>query len=130
MNLWTQDREMSQPWSMHDFQDHINNETSSAATFDAMWAQMQKIIGTQPRLVCCPLLSLCNRSSKSGTLRKESLLMLQQMLVQKLRKPQMLPCNADSWCYVMPDSPLLCCSPFRSFQCRHLLLDSLMVQKT
>ena len=45
MNLWTQDREMSQPWSMHTFQDHINNETGSAAAFDRMWAQMQKIVG-------------------------------------------------------------------------------------
>lgn len=45
MNLWTQDREISQPWSMRTFQDHINNETSSAAVFDRMWAQMQKIVG-------------------------------------------------------------------------------------
>ena len=45
VNLWTQDREMSQPWSMHTFQSHINNETGSAVTFDRMWTQMQKIVG-------------------------------------------------------------------------------------
>lgn len=45
VNLWTQDREVSQPWSMHTFQTHIHNVTGSAATFDRMWAQMQKIIG-------------------------------------------------------------------------------------
>lgn len=49
VNLWTQDREMSQPWSMHTFQTHIHNVTGSAATFDRMWAQMQKIIGEQLR---------------------------------------------------------------------------------
>ncbi|KAL3152177.1 hypothetical protein ABBQ32_001268 [Trebouxia sp. C0010 RCD-2024] len=45
VNLWTQDRELSQPWSLNTFQDHITNVTGSAATFDRMWAQMQKIIG-------------------------------------------------------------------------------------
>ena len=45
VNLWTQDRELSQPWSMRTFQDHINNVTASAPTFDRMWAQMQKIVG-------------------------------------------------------------------------------------
>lgn len=53
VNLWTQNREMSQPWSMHTFQGHINNETGSAAAFDSMWAQMQKIIGTALHLLHC-----------------------------------------------------------------------------
>lgn len=62
MNLWTQNREMSQPWSMHTFQEHINNQTGSAAAFDSMWAQMQKIIGTLLRL-----LQYCQ--GMTGTLR-------------------------------------------------------------
>jgi hypothetical protein len=45
VNLWTQDREASQPWSMHTFQEHINKVTGSTASFDRMWARMQKIIG-------------------------------------------------------------------------------------
>lgn len=45
VNLWTQDRESSQPWSMNTFQEHINNVTGSPAAFDLMWAHMQKIIG-------------------------------------------------------------------------------------
>lgn len=45
VNLWTQDREASQPWSVHTFQEHINNVTGSTASFDRMWARMQKIIG-------------------------------------------------------------------------------------
>ena len=45
MNLWTQDREASQPISMATFQQHINAESGSNATFDSMWARMQTIIG-------------------------------------------------------------------------------------
>ncbi len=45
VNLWTQDREASQPWSINTFQDHINNATGSSTAFDVMWAHMQKIIG-------------------------------------------------------------------------------------
>ena len=45
VNLWTQDREMSQPWSMSTFQEHINNVTGSRAAYDSMWAHMQRIIG-------------------------------------------------------------------------------------
>lgn len=45
VNLWTQDRESSQPISMSTFQQHINTETGTNATFDSMWTQMQTIIG-------------------------------------------------------------------------------------
>ena len=58
VNLWTQDREMSQPWSMHTFQSHINNETGSAAAFDRMWAQMQRIIGEHSPYMNCPLVCM------------------------------------------------------------------------
>ena len=45
VNLWTQDREASQPISMATFQNHINAESGSNAPFDSMWARMQTIIG-------------------------------------------------------------------------------------
>ena len=51
VNLWTQDREASQPWSLSTFQNHINEASGSTAAFDRMWAHMQKIIG---QLLCLP----------------------------------------------------------------------------
>ncbi len=53
VNLWTQDREASQPWSMHTFQDHINNVTGTTASFDRMWARMQNIIGEPVQETAC-----------------------------------------------------------------------------
>lgn len=48
VNLWTQDRESSQPISMSTFKQHLTAETGTNATFDAMWKQMQAIIGNSP----------------------------------------------------------------------------------
>lgn len=56
VNLWTQDREASQPWSLSTFQNHINDVSGSTAAFDRMWADMQKIIGQILKILPSPAL--------------------------------------------------------------------------
>ena len=74
VNLWTQDREMSQPWSMSTFQDHINNVTGSSTAYNNMWSQMQKIIGEYlactiscPAVYHCACSYVCMYTVQSGT---------------------------------------------------------------
>lgn len=87
MNLWTQDRESSQPWSMNTFQEHINNVTGSPAAFDLMWAHMQKIIGEQ--LLILPFL---HKPLEQPLLLEAALLGWHHCLTAHLQLT-MLPCQ-------------------------------------
>lgn len=133
MNLWTQDREMSQPWSMHTFQEHINNETSSAATFDRMWAQMQKIIGKQLRLMCLMRVHAINAWTGVARAGPQEMKTLDAAADASTKAAQAT--NATMQCRLMvlchnTDCPSSCCFSPVSLGCRHLLLDSVMVSKT
>ena len=65
MNLWTQDREMSQPWSMSTFQEHINNVTGNRAAYDSMWTHMQRIIGEKYAPQTCHCMQHSNTWQRS-----------------------------------------------------------------
>ena len=48
VNLWHQGRRTeAPPWSVADFRSYLDNLSGSKLTFDTLWSEMQRSLGTQ-----------------------------------------------------------------------------------